>query len=66
MRMARFLFMYRQCNIYAMQLKFCGISPGKKHYRQVVELPDLVSITDYTPDSFDSPMARRIRAMVPQ
>ena len=58
--------MYRQASLYSLQLKFHGIIPGKKHYRQIVELPDLIELVDYTPDSFNSPMAKHIRSLVPQ
>ena len=66
MRAARYLLMFRHATYLASQLQFTGTQPNGPHWGSIVLLPSLVDLTDFTPDTFDSPRARRLRSLVPQ
>ena len=66
MKSARFLLMFRHATFLSAQLRFTGIQPTGPHYREFVFLTDLLDLTDFTPDSFDSPRARVVRSAVPR
>lgn len=66
MRSARYMLMFRQASIFSMNLKFYGIAPRSKHYHKILTLSEIINLQDFTPDSFNSETAQRIRARVSQ
>ena len=66
MRSARYLLMFRHATFLSTHLQFTGTQLNGPHYRKRVLLTDLLDLSDYTPDTFNSPQARYLRSLVPR
>ena len=64
--MMEILTQYRVATTQAMDLTFKCINPRSANYSQKIKLGTILNLTDFVPDSFDTPQTRAIRAQVPQ